>query len=85
MNFTDQENELSLECQNCGYKFKIRLLEMMTIEKNGIEETRITKRNAKRCPICRRTKFLRQIPKRRVYRIRKFPLSSLRTRKRATQ
>lgn len=81
MDSTTQGTELSFQCQNCGHAFKVKPVETVTIEKNGIEETRITKRNAKRCPRCGRTKFLKRLPKKRVYRLKKFPLSSLRTRK----
>lgn len=81
---TQGAEELSLECRNCGHKFKLKPVETIIVEKNGISETRITKRNAKRCSHCGRTKFLRRMPKKRVYRLRKFPFPVPKIKKLAT-
>ncbi|TSC89591.1 MAG: hypothetical protein G01um10143_81 [Parcubacteria group bacterium Gr01-1014_3] len=54
------KNEEEYDCQNCGRSFKVERVESVTIEQEGLETTRIFRRNPAQCPSCGRSTHVRR-------------------------
>ncbi len=55
------KNEEQYECRQCGRSFKVERVESVTIEKDGVEATKIMKLNSTRCPSCGRSTHIRRM------------------------
>ncbi len=54
------KNEEEYECAQCGRNFKVERIESATIVKEGVETTKIMRRNPAQCPGCGRSTHVRR-------------------------